>query len=352
MRNMFYGLLPALSALVVVGVVGCVLILAIGQDPWQITSDAIQATLLSGYGLGQVFFKATPLILTGLAVSIPFAAGLFNIGGEGQLILGGLGCAVVAQALIPYGGLTAAAGGLVMAAVLGAMGGAIAGALKASRNVHEVISTIMLNFIFTALCGYLLNQHLEEPGTAHTPELPAEVLFTRLSTWMTDWSGSLASTSLLLALVCVAAAQVLMFHTVLGYELRVGGSGPLAARHAGIPSTWLIIGSLGLGGGLAGLAGGHFVLGARRFFEEGMSGGEGFLGIAVALMARGQPWAVVPAALIFGALSQAGLSLGTKVPREMVQVLQALVVLTLAGVSAVMRYRVSVPRVTSESREG
>jgi simple sugar transport system permease protein len=325
--------------LALVVVVGAALVLAVGQDPWEVGVEAVHATLLSGYGLGQVLFKATPLILTGLAVAIPFSAGLFNVGGEGQLVAGALACAVVAQAWGGSVGAGATVAGMVAAAAVGAGAGAVAGALKAWRHVHEVISTIMLNFILAALCGYLLAAHLQEPGTAHTPELPGAVLFTRLSAWAPSWAGSNVSTSLLVALALALLAQGLMDRTVLGYELRASGAGPLAALHAGIPWAVMTVGSLALGGGLAGLAGAHFVLGARRYFEEGLSGGEGFLGIAVALMARGAPWAVVPAALVFGGLSQAGLSVGSRVPREIVQVLQALVVLSLAGSAAWARRR-------------
>ncbi|MEW5849048.1 MAG: ABC transporter permease [Myxococcota bacterium] len=330
---------PSLVALAVALAVGAVMVLAIGQSPLQVGADALQATLGTGYGLGQVIFKATPLILTGLAVAIPYAAGLFNIGAEGQLLVGALASAVVAHLLRDAGGMVAFSGAVLAAAITGAAAGAVPAALKAWRGVHEVISTIMLNFILAALCGYLLHAHLADESGSHTPELPAEALFGRLSAVVPSWTGSLASTSALLAVLLAAVLQAVMFRSVLGYQLRVSGAGPLAARHAGIHAGLMTVVSFSLGGALAGLAGAHFVLGARRFFEDGLSAGEGFLGIAVALMARGHPLAVIPGALVFGGLGQAGLSLGAKVPRETIMVLQALVVLALAATGTTPRGR-------------
>ena len=169
------------------------------------------------------------------------------------------------------------------------------------------------------------------------------MLFTRLSTWIPMFEGSLVSTSLLLAVALALGSQWIMFRTVFGFELRANGASALAARHAGIASLRMTMGSMALGGAMAGLAGAHFVLGARRFFEDGMSGGQGFLGIAVALMARGNPWAVVPSALLFAGLGQAGLAMGSFVPREMVLVLQGLVVLVL-GASSALLLRIPVAR--------
>lgn len=325
------ALLPAAAGLLCIGVVGPLLLLAVGADVGDAVMDAVEATLLSGYGVFQVLFKATPLVLCGLAVAIPLGAGLFNVGAEGQALAGGLACASVAHALAPAGAGVAFVAGMAAAMLGGGMAGAAPGYLLHRFGVHEVIGTIMFNFILAAGCGWLMGAFLEDAGTAHTPEVPGAVLFVRLSTWFDAAQGSSASTSLLWALGLAALMHAVMARTTLGFELRAAGGSPAAARHAGIPAARMRVGALALGGALAGVAGAHLVLGARRFFEEGMVGGDGFLGIAVALMARSQPLAVVPAALVFAALSQAGLSLGAQVPREVVQVLQGLVVLVLGG---------------------
>lgn len=335
------ALLPSVIALGAALAAGALLVLALGQNPLSVATGALGATFGSGYGLGQVLFKATPLILTGLAVAIPYSAGLFNIGAEGQLLVGALAAAVVGHALADSALAFPAA--LVAAALAGAAAALLPALLRSSRGVHEVISTIMLNFILAALCGWLLHAHLADASGSHTPELPGGVLFTRLGNLLPPLAGSLASTSVLLAVALAALLQLLMFRSVLGFRLRVSGAGPHAARHAGIRDGTMTALSFALGGALAGLAGAHFVLGARRFFEDGLSAGEGFLGIAVALMARGHPLAVVPGAIVFGALSQAGLSLGATVPRETMMVLQALVVLGLAATGAPRR----IPRVGS-----
>jgi simple sugar transport system permease protein len=330
MKRAAWWLFPSLLAVGTMLVLGALIIAALGKDPFSVGGDALHATLFTAYGLSQVLFKATPLILCGLAVAIPLSAGLFNVGGEGQLAVGGLACAAVAQSLAGSPWLAFLAG-LVAAVVGGGAAGAAAGALKQWRGVHEVITTIMLNFILAAFCGWMLHAGLAETGTSHTHELPADTLFTRLGSLVDMLGGSLVSTSLFLALSMALLLHGVMARTTFGFELRASGANPTAARHAGIPAPAMVVGSLALGGALAGLAGGHFVLGARRFFEEGMSGGEGFLGIAVALLARTQPLAVVPAALMFAALSQAGLSMAAQVPREMVLVLQGVVVLVLGG---------------------
>lgn len=329
------SVLPALAGVASILVLGPLILWMLGADVWTVAGEAVESTLLSGYGLFQVLFKATPLMLCGLAVALPLGAGLFNVGGEGQALLGGLACAAAAHAARGAGDAAAFVLGLLAAVLAGGVAGAVPGALRHLRGIHEVIGTIMLNFILAALCGWLLSAALEDPGTAHSPELAAGVLFSRLSTLVPAAAGSSASTSLLLAVVLAGALQWVVARTVFGFELRASGAGPLAARHAGISAGRMVVGSLALGGALAGLAGAHFVLGARRFFEEGLVGGDGFLGIAVALMARSAPAAVVPAALLFAALSQAGLSLGAaNVPREVVLVLQGVVVLVLGGTTA------------------
>lgn len=342
---MLLALLPAALAVTTVAVLGAIIIGALGKDALEVGGQALHATLLTGYGLSQVFFKSTPLILCGLAVAVPLTAGLFNVGGEGQLAAGGLAAALVAGWLAGAGAVATTAA-VMAAALAGGAAGAGCGVLRHTRGVHEVISTIMANFILAAGCGWLLHAFAAEPGTSHTPELPADVLFTRLGSVLDAVQGSLLSTSLPLALVLAALLQWVLWRTVWGFELRASGLAPRAAVHAGIRAAAMVVGSMALGGALAGLAGAHFVLGARRFFEEGMSGGEGFLGIAVALMARSQPAAVVPAALLFAALSQAGLSMASHVPRELVLVLQGAVVLVLGGtgplVDALSRRRAEV----------
>ncbi len=334
MKRVGEALLPLGLAVGTILVLGALVLLALGANPITVGGEALAATLWDGYGLSQVLFRATPLILCGLAVALPLQAGLFNVGAEGQLAAGGLACAVVGQAWMGQSTALAFVAGLVASMVAGGAAGALAGVLKHRRGVHEVISTIMLNAILAALCGWLLHAGLAEAGTSHTVELEGGVLFTRLSTWWEALAGSNVSTSLVLAVVVAVACQVVMARSRFGFEVRAVGASLTAAHHAGIPQGRVLVGVMGVGGALAGLAGAHFVLGARRFFEEGMSGGDGFLAIAVALLARNAPLQVIPASLLFAALSQAGLSLATsQVPRESVLVLQGVVVLVLGGAS-------------------
>jgi simple sugar transport system permease protein len=305
---------------------GAVFVLAIGEDPLSIYALMLRESLGTGYGIGQTLFKATPLIFTGLAVALGFRAGLFNIGVEGQLYLGGFAAALVGYGLDGWPALVALPVALLAAAAAGALWGGIPGVLRWRFGTHEVINTIMLNFIAFALVSYA-GRGIFEHATVRTAEMPPGTWLERLGAFLPALHGSPANLSLALALLLAVAVGVLVFRTRLGFELRAVGFNPPAAQYGGVSVGRAQAVAMALSGAVAGLGGSNFVLGYKHYFELGFSGGAGFIGIAVALLGRNHPLGVVVAALFFGALSYGGLVINQRVPKELVEVLQALVIL-------------------------
>jgi ABC-type uncharacterized transport system permease subunit len=315
--------------------VGAVFILAIGEDPLAIYALMLRQSLGTGYGLGQTLFKATPLIFTGLAVALGFRAGLFNIGVEGQLYLGGLAAALTGVALAGLPAVLLLPLALLAAAAAGAAWGAIPGVLKARFGAPEVINTIMLNFIAFALASFI-GRFVFEPATVRTATIGAGAEIARLDVFLPALHGSPVNLSLLLALLVAAGTNLLLFGTRLGYELRAVGLNATAAEYGGVSIGRTQVVAMALSGALAGLGGVNFVLGYKHYFELGFSAGAGFLGIAVALLGRNHPVGVVVAALFFGALSYGGLVINQQVPKELVEVLQALVILLAISAQVLM----------------
>ncbi len=199
--------------------------------------------------------------------------------------------------------------------------------LKARFGAHEVINTIMLNFIAFALVAWL-GHFVYQPATVRTAEIQAGAAIPRLGAALPPLAGTPANLSLLLAIAVAAAIGWFLFRTVAGYELRVTGANPAAAEYAGIRIGRTQVLAMALSGAVAGLGGVNFVLGYKHYFEQGFTAGAGFIGIAVALIGRNQPAGVIAAALFFGALSYAGLVINTRVPRELIEMLQGIVILS------------------------
>jgi simple sugar transport system permease protein len=342
-RTLEEAVLPAFVALLVAAVVGDILILSFGQNPGSVYRILIDGTWGNAYGFGQVLYKATTLTFTGLAVAVGLRAGLFNIGAESQLAAGGF-LAALAGLVLPMGlpALATLPIYLVAAAAGGAVVGAIPGALKARFGAHEVITTIMLNFIVLALLNYLTAAHLKVEGTLHTAEIHAGAL-PRLSSMIAPFHGSAANVVLLLAFVTAAAVWWFLFRTRRGFELRATGLQPAAAEYGGVNVGGVWWRTMALSGALAGIGGLNYVLGYKHYYEESFASGAGFLGIAVAIVGRNNPIGVVLAAFVFATMSQGGLAVNAVVPKQMVDVLQAVVIIAVAA---------SVPEVRRMIRRG
>jgi simple sugar transport system permease protein len=325
------AIMPAIVALLVAAIVGDVLILSFGQNPGTVYRLLLDGTWGNPYGLGQVLYKATTLTFTGLAVALGLRAGLFNIGAESQLAAGGFVAALVGL-LLPTGlpALVTLPLYLVAAAAGGGAVGAVPGALKAKFGAHEVITTIMLNFIVLALLNYLTAAHLKVPGSLHTAEIQSGAL-PRLSSFFGAFHGSAANAVILLAIIAAIATGWFLFKTRGGFELRATGLQPEAAEYGGVKVGRVWWRALTLSGVLAGLGGLNYVLGYKHYYEEGFGSGAGFLGIAVAIVGRNHPLGVALAALVFATISQGGLAVNAVVPKQIVDVLQAVVIIAVAA---------------------
>ncbi len=303
--------------------------LALKQSPIEVFRLIFSEVLFDGYGLGQILYKATTLIFTGLACSLAFRCGLFNIGAEGQLYAGAFAMTIVGLQFPSLPAVVLIALLLTVAAAAGAAWALVPALLKTKRHAHEVITTMMMNFVAMALANYLISAHLHEPETIHTPELPAAASLPSFEALFGLCAGSPVNASIIIALGLASAIAYFLWRTPTGYEWRAVGVNCDAARASGINVSRTTIKILLASGAIAGLAGANFVLGYKHYFEQGFASGAGFTGIAVALVAKNNPIGVIFSALFFAFLSQAGLTLNRIIPREMFEILQALAILVV-----------------------
>jgi len=328
-------------ATVVVGSIGgatALLLVGVGFPVWP----GLAALWTGAFGSWYAFTSATlvravPLMLTGGAVALAFRGGVLNIGGEGQLLVGAAATAAFALAVPPGGGVVVPlviAGALLAAALAGAIWAGVAAYLRARYHVLEVISTIMLNFIALHVVSYLVRGPLQEPthvypqsstiaGALHLPHIPG--------------AGRLHA-GFALALVLAVAAGWMLRHTAAGFRLVASGENPSAAASAGgidVRSTTTRV--FLLSGALAGLAGGVEVLGVTFALYENISPGYGYTAIAVALLARLDPWRVVVTAMLFGALAAGAgaMQRDAGVPSTLVSVIEAALILAVVAAQAI-----------------
>ena len=320
-------------AVAVVLIVFDALALLSGEAPRALLVRALAGTWGTGYGVGQVLYKATPLLLTGLGFRVALRAGLFNIGVEGQLMLGSLAAGVVGASLpasTPW--LLGVPVVAASAALAGGSVGAVAGALRARFGVHEVIATLLLNRVVEALVPYLL-QHGAGASGYRTPDSVAGAHVARLESLpaATGLDGSAVSLAAPLAGVVTIATIAWQRRSDVGRELGWVGLGPDACAAQGIPvgARWTL--ALALSGALAGLGALATVSGYKGYYELGLGSGAGFAGIAVAMLGGESAVGLVAAALALATLAQAGLVLNASLPREAMDVLTATVLLAAAA---------------------
>jgi general nucleoside transport system permease protein len=350
-RWMDVALLPVVNlafALLVSGLV----VLLVGFEPKQVLTLLIQGAFGSKAGISYTLYYATTFVFTGLAVAVAFHGGLFNIGGEGQAVMGGLGAGLAALAfsealpaplMIPLMVLGAALFGLVW--------GAIPGALQAWRGSHTVITTIMFNFIAAALLSYLLVNTLKEPGnmtpesrafadSAHMPGVHEALAWVGI-----EWPRTPLNLTVLIAAAAAFLSWLVLWKSEGGYALRAVGHAPEASRYAGIRPQRLMVWSMAASGALAGLVGVNEIAGVHGRLLPDFVAGAGFAGIAVSLIGRNHPLGIVLASLLFGALYQGGSELAFEIngfSRDMVFMLQGLIVLfagAMANVAAPALFR-------------
>src|SRR5262249_10805283 len=268
-----------------------------GHSPVTAFSALADGAFGGADSLSEVAVKTCPLLLTGLAVAVSFQAGVWNIGAEGQLLMGALAMAALGTrgARIPaWLGLTIY---LAAAGACGAVWAGVAAFLRVRRNVNEVISTIMLNFVALGLVGYLVQGPLMEAGGSY-PQSDAILR----DLWMPRWAPHRVHLGVVIALLAAVVLQALLYRSVAGYEMRAAGLNREAARLAGIDVNGRVLLALMIRGALAGLAGGIEVSAVTHRLYERFSPGWGFTAIAVGLLGRLSPAGVVVAAVFFGAL--------------------------------------------------
>ena len=341
-----YALLPLINLMLAFLVSGLV-VWVIGESPYEALKLMLQGALGRGEGIGFTLYYATNFIFAGLSVAVAYHAGLFNIGSVGQAYVGGLGAALVALALdhyVPW--YVTMPFAVIGAALFGAAWAFIPAWLQAKRGSHIVITTIMFNFIGAALMVYLLVNVLIVPGKM-APEtrtfLPGGQL-PKLDWLMAMFGMKLGpapfNVSFLIALVMCVLVWVLIWRTKLGYEMRTMGISRSAAAYAGIPYVKIVIVTMLISGGLAGMMALNPVMGASARLQVEFVGGAGFVGIAVSLMGRNHPIGIVLASILFGVLYQGGAELSFDMPnitRDMIVVIQGLVILFAGALEYMFR---------------
>lgn len=319
-------------AIVIAFVIGAVLILASGSNPITAYAALVQGAFGSPTALGRTLLNATPLVFTGLAVAVAFRAGLFNIGGEGQVFMGAIAAAIVAVYLTALGPVAIP---LILLSCIGAgfIWGAIPGFLKARFGAHEVITTIMLNFIGINLATYLaLGPFRSDEIVPGTQTLDALVRLPLIGLGL-----GRVHYGLYVALIAAVVVYLLLWKTKLGFRIRAVGLSPGAANYAGMGIGRNTVLALAIGGAMAGLGGGVEVLGVYGKVSIPFVSNLGFNGIGVALLGRNHPVGVVLGALLFGGLASGAqqMQFDTDVPLDLADVLLAVILLLVTATKLV-----------------
>ena len=342
------ALLVPLISLVLAALISALVILAIGESPAEALGYMIEGAFGNTRNFGYTLYYATNFIFTGLAVAIAFHARMFNIGGEGQALLGGLGVAIVLL-YVPWPHWTIALlAATATAAFFGAAWAAIPAWLQARRGSHIVITTIMFNFIGAALLNWALVGPLkapgQEPATSRFPDATHLPDFNVILSFFLPGDSTLfvrspVNITFFVAVLACFLVWALIWRTRLGYQLRAFGHSEPAAKYAGISPTRIIMIAMLISGALAGCMAINNVQGEAERLVLNAAEGAGFIGIAVALMGRSHPFGIFLAAVLFGALYQGGAELAfwTSVQREMVVVIQALVILFTGALDNMIR---------------
>ena len=338
-------LVPLISILIAFVISGLV-ILAIGEDPINALVIMVTGALGSSYGWGYTLYYATNFMFTGLGVAVAFHASLFNIGGDGQAQLGGLGVALVCLMFPWPNWWTALIVASLASAAFGAAWAAIPAWLQAKRGSHIVITTIMFNFIGSALLNYLLVNVLRPVGSMDpaSANFPAATGLPHIEdvlglVGIPFAKGTPANVTLFIALAACVGVWALIWHTRFGYALRAFGKSEAAAKYAGISPVKITMYAMLISGALSGMMAINNVMGESGRLVLNSSEGAGFIGIAVALMGRSHPFGVFLAAILFGFLYQGGaeLALWTTIPSQLITVIQALVILFTGALDNLVR---------------
>ena len=345
------GLIPLFTLMLAFAVSGLV-VLSIGQNPIEVVTVMVKGALCNPAtnsscfsGIGHTLYFTTNFIFTGLGVAVAFHAKLFNIGGEGQAGIAGVGVALIMLSYDWPHWTIALVVGTMAAMAFGAAWAAIPAYLQAKRGSHIVITTIMFNLIATAIIGYLLVGPMQAEGSLpESPSFPAAAALPTLSeifaiVGLNFDKNAPANISFFISLIAAVLVWVLIWKTRLGYEMRAFGHSEKAAVYAGISPLKITMVAMLLSGALSGLMAVNTVQGEAERLLLGSVEGAGFIGIAVALMGRSHPVGVILAAFLFGVLTQGGaeLQFALGIPAEMIVVIQALIIMFTGSMENLVR---------------
>jgi general nucleoside transport system permease protein len=351
-------LIPALAVLTAL-IIGVVIIMVTGSsfsDAMEAYKALLQGSVGSLRAISETLTAATPLILSGLSVALAFRAGLFNIGAEGQALIGGMfavwvGFSITGLPIYVHLPLAVLAG-----IVGGAIYGFIPGILKAKTGAHEVITTIMLNYIALRLVDYFLKTSIFQREGRNDPVSKNVEATAELPAFLSSVDPALrVHAGLFVALAAAFFIYWLLFRTTIGFEFRAVGANPSAARYAGISVTRVYILVMMIAGALAGTAGAGQVLGVLGRATPGFTADLGFDGIAVALLGRSNPWGVVAAAILFGGLRAGGqqMQVSANVGIDLIAVIQGLIIMFVAAPALIAAiYRLKTPVASTQISKG
>lgn len=313
------------------------LLLIIGKNPVEIFSLVLSEIFGSGYGIGQVLFKATPLIICGCGIAVCFHASLFNIGAEGQLNAGSFAIALSAYyfGFLPFPILIICCtlAGFIVSGIFGL----IPALIKIKKDVSEVITTIMLNFIILALINYFLVEFFAVKTTMRTEKINDDDFLFKLSDYIPFFQGSSVNASFFIALAISVIFYLLIYKTTFGYKLRAVGFNQTASKYIGINTGKILLLSFFIGAGITSLVGLNYIFGYKGYYELGFSNNLGFTAIAVSLLAKNNPIGIILSSLLFAILDYGGLSVNQLVPKEIMLLIQGIIILSLLSIDKAVK---------------
>ncbi len=319
-------------------IITIIIIALIGGDPILVFNLIFEEVISHGYGIGQVLFKATPLIICGCGLALCFHASLFNIGAEGQLNIGSFVMAVSGVYLshLPFPLFFILL--LIIGFISSSLWGLLPAIIKIKKGVSEVISTIMMNFIAMALINYFLIEYFAVKSTVRTEKLPDHLLISKFSDFTSFFEGSSLNLTFFFAIAIAVLSYLFIYKTNLGYKIRAFGFNEIASKYLGIKNNFIVYFSFLVGAGLTSFVGINFVLGYKGYYEYGFSNNLGFTAIAVTLLAKNNPIGIIFTSLLFGFLDFSGLTVNNIIPKEIMFVVQGLIILAILSIDKVVNY--------------
>ncbi len=324
------------ASLLVTMLIVTALLVFIGKNPIAIYGTVLTEVFTSGYGIGQTLFKATPLIICGCGLAICFHASLFNIGAEGQLNAGSFVTAIAVIKLEALPAPLAIVVSIIAGFLVSGVFGLIPAYIKIKKDVSEVITTIMFNFIIIALINFFLVDLFAVKATMHTEKIPDGYMLFRFSDFIPFFQGSALNASFVIALMTAAVTYFFIYKTTYGYKLRAAGFNEVASKYIGIRVNKVILISFFIGAGITSLAGMNYIFGYKGFYEAGFSNNIGFTAIAVTLLAKNNPIGIIFSSILFAILDYGGLSVNQEVPKEIMLVVQGIIILAILSTDKIV----------------